>query len=210
MQRDLSLLRSELDHLRRQNDAMSRALDTLGVRLDRLEAKPSASKPKAAAEPAAPLVPPDLAVVRVAPPREEEEGGGNIVFAAPSSPAPRTPRAAPRLPTAVQVSEPDDDRVEGLSQAAGRGIAAEADGELAAARGKEGVDRAHALESFVSRYPRHPSADNALVEAARAYADTGRTEASCQLARRVPEEYPAGDAVSGALEIASSCERSRP
>jgi hypothetical protein len=138
------------------------------------------------------------------------------VFAAPSSPstptarASRASRVAPRLPTAVQVSEPDPDRVEGLSSAPGRGIAAEADGELAAARGKGGVDRAHALESFVSRYPRHPSADNALVEAARAYADTGRTEASCQLARRVPEEYPAGDAVSGALEIASSCERSRP
>ena len=30
--------------------------------------------------------------------------------------------------------------------------------------------RAHALEDFVARYPRHPSADNALVEASTAYA----------------------------------------
>jgi TolA-binding protein len=62
----------------------------------------------------------------------------------------------------------------------------------------------------VARYPRHPSADNALVEAAREYADSGRADASCDLARRVPQEYPAGDAVSGALEIVARCERSRP
>lgn len=214
-ERDLAILRTEIEQLRRQGDALSRGLDSLGARLDRLEAKPPAPRERAdGSGPAAPIVPPDLAVVRVAPPREpepreaDEEGGGNIVFAAPSRP--RTPRAAPRLPTAVPVAEPEAARLEELSAPAGRGLAAEAEGELAAARRKEGVARARALEAFVARYPRHPSADNALVEAARAYAGSGRDDAGCALARRVPDEYPAGDAVAGAMEIASSCERSRP
>jgi hypothetical protein len=110
----------------------------------------------------------------------------------------------------VSVSEPDPDRLDALAEPAGRELSAQAEGELVAARRKAGVDRAHALEAFVARYPRHPSADNALVEAARAYSDLGRTEAACDLARRVPQDYPAGDAVSGAQEIVVSCERSRP
>jgi TolA-binding protein len=110
----------------------------------------------------------------------------------------------------VKIAEPDPDGMEALSQPTGREIAAEAEGELAAARRKAGVGRARALEGFVTRYPRHPSADNALVEAARDYAESGRTQASCELAARVPKDYPAGDAVSAANEIVARCERSRP
>jgi TolA-binding protein len=100
--------------------------------------------------------------------------------------------------------------MEALAQPTGREIAAEAEGELTAARRKAGVGRARALEAFVTRYPRHPSADNALVEAARDYAEAGRTQAGCELAARVPKDYPAGDAVSAANEIVARCERSRP
>jgi thioredoxin-like negative regulator of GroEL len=110
----------------------------------------------------------------------------------------------------VPVSEPDPERLDELAGPAGREIAAEAGVELAAARRRNGVDRAHALEAFVSRYPRHPAADNALVEGARDYAEAGRVEASCDLARRVPQDYPAGDAVSAAQELVARCERSRP
>jgi hypothetical protein len=208
MRHDLDALRSEVGALRQQNEALARRLDAMGARLDTAAARP-ATRPAPQApppEPAEPLVPPDLAVVRVAP-RREEPPQRVIVH---DDPPERAPRAAPRIPIAVQVSEPDPDRLDELSQPSGRELATEAEGELAAARRKRGVDRAHALESFVSRYPRHPSADNALVEAAREYADAGRAAAGCELARRVPQDYPAGDAVSGALEIVARCERSRP
>jgi hypothetical protein len=124
--------------------------------------------------------------------------------------SPRASRPAPRLPTAVPVAEPEPERLDELAQPGGREIAAEAEGELAAARRRTGAERAHGLEAFVDRYPRHPAADNALVEAAREYVELGRSNAGCELARRVPKDYPAGDAVSGALEIVASCERSRP
>ncbi|GAO04264.1 tol-pal system YbgF family protein [Anaeromyxobacter sp. PSR-1] len=139
---------------------------------------------------AAPVVPPDLQVVKLAPPR--------------ASPA-RSARAAPPVPTAVRIAEPDPARLDALALPGGRGIAAEADGELRAARRKGGLDRAHALEDFTARYPRHPAADNALLESAEAYAAAGRNEAACALVRRTADEYPAGDAMSAALERLAAC-----
>jgi len=212
VRREIASLRAEFATLRGQNEALARRVDLLSARLERAgeQARAPAQPPPPAAPPAeaAPLVPPDLAVVRVAPPRppDEEPSAPPIVL----TDAPRKGRVAPRLSTAVPISEPDADRLDELAQPQGRGIAAEAETELAAARRKDGAERAHALESFVARYPRHPSADNALVEAARQYAEEGRHGAACDLARRVPEDYPAGDAVSGALEIVARCERSRP
>lgn len=215
LRRDVDALRSDLQDLRTENQALQRRVDSLVTRLEREGAKParpaatSLVAPAPAPSPeAAPLVPPDLAVVRMKPPREadEEPPAREIVLTEPA----RAPRAAPRLSTSVAVSEPDPERLDDLARPTGRELSAEAEGELAAARRKTGADRAHALESFVARYPRHPSADNALVEAARQYAEIGRMSAACDLARRVPQEYPAGDAVSGAQEIAARCERSRP
>jgi outer membrane murein-binding lipoprotein Lpp len=190
---DVDALRAEVASLHQQNAALARRVDALAVRLEASAdrpARPVAAAPAEAPPAADPLVPPDLAVVRVAPPRGA--------------------RPAPPIATAVRIAEPDPERLDDLAKGGGRELAAEADGELAAARRRAGVDRAHALEAFVTRYPRHPSADNALVEAARDYQDAGRLEAGCELARRVPEDYPAGDAVAGALEFAARCERSRP
>lgn len=204
--RDVVKLRTDVDALRGQNEALLRRLDALESRLEHRAARP-APQPSPA-EPAAPLVPPDLAVVRVAPPRQQAEELPQRVILS-DSPA-RPSRPAPRLPTGVPISEPDPERLDALAEPAGRELSAQAEGELGAARRKPGVERAHALEAFVARYPHHPSADNALVEAARVYADLGRAEAACDLARRVPQDYPAGDAVSGAQEIVVRCERSRP
>jgi TolA-binding protein len=198
MRREVDTLHQEIASLRQQNDALARRLDALGARLDAqaaaagrpaVAAPAPAPAPPQATEPALPIVPKDLAVVRVSPPRQ---------------------RGAPPIATSVPVTEPDSARLEVLAQPSGRELAAEAEGELAAARRKSGVDRARALEAFVARYPRHPSADNALVEAARDFAEAGRTEAGCELAARVPSDYPAGDAVAGANEIVARCERSRP
>lgn len=207
--RDVVTLRADVEALRQQNGALLRRLDALESRLERSDARAARpAVPPSPVEPAAPLVPPDLAVVRVAPPRQQAEEPPQRVILSDSPVRPGRP--APRLPTSVPVSEPDPDRLDALAEPAGRELSAQAEGELVAARRKPGVDRAHALEAFVARYPRHPSADNALVEAARAYADLGRAEAACDLARRVPQDYPAGDAVSGAQEIVVRCERSRP
>jgi hypothetical protein len=190
LRRDVSSLQAEIAALRQQNEALSRRVESLALKVEPPPVRPARPEPQPTPVVSEPLVPPDLAVVRVAPPK--------------------IPRAAPPIATAVQIAEPDPDRLESLGQLPGREIAAEADGELASARRKGGVDRARALEGFVERYPRHPSADNALVEAARDYADAGRRETSCELAARVPQDYPAGDAVSAAKEIVARCERSRP
>jgi hypothetical protein len=139
--------------------------------------------------PQATVVPPDLAVVKVAPPR-----------------ATRTP---PPVPTSVPIAEPDPARLEALERRSGRELSAEADAELARARARDGLDRAHALEDFVSRYPRHPAADNALVEASAGYAGADRAEAACALAGRAAADYPAGDARSDALERLAWCESRR-
>jgi hypothetical protein len=113
------------------------------------------------------------------------------------------------VPTSVPIAEPDSERVEALARRGRRDLGAEADGELRRARRGDGIERAHALEEFAGRYPRHPSADNALVEGAEAYAGAGRDEAACALARRASDDYPAGDAMSEALERLAWCESRR-
>jgi TolA-binding protein len=190
--RDLDALRSEVRALRSDNEdlarkvaALSGRVEVLTVRLARAPASASADAPAAA--PAAPLVPPDLAVVRV-------------------EPQARGAKAPPPVPTGVEIAEPDPDRLDALSRRSSREIAADADDELKRARKRSGAPRAHALEDFVERYPRHPSADNALVEAAAAYADAGLATPACGLARRAAADYPAGDAMSEALERLAWCE----
>jgi hypothetical protein len=127
----------------------------------------------------------------------------------PARPASRPPRAAPPVPTAVAIQEPDPAALDSLGRPGRRPLAAEADQELREARTMAGLARAHALEDFTSRYPQHPAADNALVEASAAYEAAGRDEAACALSRRVIDEYPAGDAQSDALERFAACEARR-
>jgi len=186
---DVDALRAEVRALRSENAQLSRTVESLSVRLDALAARrakaPVEAAPAAAAR-GATIVPPDLAVVKVAP-------------------AARSVRPAPAVSTAVPIAEPDPDRLDRLARPSGRDIAAEAEGELRSARNQSGLGRAHALEDFSARYPRHPSADNALVDAARAYADGGEDAAGCSLARRAANDYPAGDAVSDALEMLAAC-----
>lgn len=200
--------RAELDALRAEVRALRADRDDLARRLDRVEllsaklaarAGPPAAAPAAAAPPPAPgaapapVVPPDLEVVRVEPRARE----------------PRGPRAPPPLATAVPIADPDPARLEALERPTGRDLSTEADAELRAARRRTGLARAHALEDFAARFPRHPQADNALAEAAGAYADAGLDGPACALARRVPAEYPAGDAMSEALERLAWCESRR-
>jgi TolA-binding protein len=104
------------------------------------------------------------------------------------------------------VLEPDPVRLEALARKGGRELASEADAELKAARKKDGLARAHALEGFVARYSRHPQADAALLEASDAYAEAGKPEAACTVARRAIAEYPAGPVLGEALVTVAACE----
>jgi hypothetical protein len=192
--KDHETLRAEVRALREENETLSRKVESLAGKVDALAAR-SARPPATARDEAekAPVIPPDLAVVRVE----------------PKVAAPRSARNPPPVPTAVAIAEPDPDRLEALSHRGGRELAAEADAELRRARSRAGELRAHALEDFARRYPRHPSADNALVEASAAEAELGRADAACALARHAADDYPAGDALSDALERLAWCESRR-
>jgi TolA-binding protein len=204
--RDLDALRGEVRALRQENGELARRVDALSGRLDAIAVRQvKEAAPRVEAAPAAsgaPLVPPDLAVIRIEPPPPAEPRAVETrIIEQPS----RAPRAAPPVPTAVPLAEPDPERLESIGRRGSREISAEADDELKRAR-RAGASRADALQDFVSRYPRHPSADNALVEASAARAEAGRDDAACDLARRAADDYPAGDAMSEALERLAWCE----
>ncbi len=194
-QKDVEDLRAEMRTLQRENAEMAKRLEALTVRLDALAiARKAPPAPAAAAVTNAPLVPPDLAVVRMEPPARREPR--------------RARKAAPALPTAVAIGEPDSAALAALSAQRGD-LAAEAQSALEAAHRLEGLAGARALEEFAGRYPRHPSADNALVDAAKARDAAGDPETACELARRVAQEYPAGDALPDALGLLVECRASR-
>jgi hypothetical protein len=214
----------EIRALRQQNEALSARVEALSSRVDLLTARltrsgnappaEAASDASSAADAPGGLrapgamgaeIPPDLAVVKVAPDPLRPANAAR----APGRSASRLPRPAPPVPTAVAIQEPDPGALEALSHPGRRPLAAEADQELREARAMTGLVRAHALEDFTARYPQHPAADNALVEAASAYAAAGREDAACALSRRVIDEYPAGDAQSDALERLAACEARR-
>jgi len=200
---EIETLRSEVRALRRENEALAQRVESLGAGVEAISARhragsagrtdsPAVSSPAPGAS-AAPDIPPDLAVVKMAP---------------LPVPAARR-RSPPPVSTVIAIEEPDPERLAALGRRGGRSLAAEADAELAAGRAETGTGRAHALEDFAARYPRHPSADNALVEAAAAYAEAGRDEPACGLARKAAEGYPAGDAMSEVLERLAWCESRR-
>lgn len=219
-------MRAEVAALRAENEALGRRVTLLDEELARsaAAARPApraTGSPVRAAEvpepvpvvaPApAPVIPPGLAVVRLEPPGREA-----ALARQPREPPPEAPRPAasarpapPDLPTGVRISEPAPERIAALARPGGRALSAEADAELRAARDRRGLEGAHALEDFAGRYPRHPAADDALAEAAAAYAAAGRDDAACALARRTADEYPAGNAMPEALERLATCQGRR-
>jgi TolA-binding protein len=201
MRRDLDGMRGEMQSMQRKNAELEKRVEELALRLDlvaaRLAHRTAAPERAQAAEPA---VPPDLAVVKVEPPRDQPRADPHRRG--------RAIRAAPPLPTQTPVAEPDPEGLAALG--AGRGDpAAEAQAELDAAHRLSGLACARALESFAAHYPRHPRADNALLEAAQARAASGDDDAACGLYARCVDEYPAGDALPDALERLAECHSRR-
>ena len=204
LQGEVRALHRDNEDLARRVEDLSSRVEALSTRLARAPAHPARDKDDAEK---APVIPPDLAVVRMEPRAPAAARGAHRAGEEPA--AERSARVAPPISTAVPISPPDPERIEALARRGGRDIAAESDAELRRARGLKGDERARALEEFATRYPRHPSADNALVEASAASADVGRADAACDLARRAAADYPAGDALSEALERLAWCESRR-
>jgi TolA-binding protein len=217
-------LRDELAAARAENQRLTRQVEALTARVEALAARPArekgAPRPAApapaaasAAPAASPVIPEGLAVVRVEPaaePEPEPVSVRRVVHAGATPAAPAAPRVkgrrAPAVATDVAIVEPAPGALDGLAPRGGRGLSAEAEAEWRAARKLGGVARAHAMEDFALRYPHHPQADDALVDASGAYADAGRPDAGCAVARRAAEEYPAGDAAPEALWRLAACE----
>lgn len=192
--RDLEALRAEVQALRQENLQLMRTVAQLASQVEVMAARaprPGSAQTRPApaasvvAEAGTRVVPEGLAVVKVEPSRASR---------------------APPVPVSTPLIEPDATRLEAIARRSGRDLASEADGELKAARRREPLARAHALEDFASRYPRHPQAAAALLEAAAAYAGAGKAGAACTLDRRVVDEYPASDQVSDALLQLAACE----
>jgi TolA-binding protein len=177
----------------------------------------SAASPAGSAPAAAPLVPSNLKVVRLAPPPQGKSSAAKV----PSDPSRASPssgkgpaaallprKAPPPVPTDTPIREPDPVTLAALG-AGGRDLAAEARAALQSARALAGLSRARALEQFTAGYSGHPSADDALVEAARARDQAGDPDGACEAYARAVGEYPAGDALPEALAGLAACESRR-
>lgn len=229
---EVEAVRAELAQARHETEVLARQVEALSARVDLLTARSGraaavappavaaqgavADQPARSGAGAGAEVPLGLEVVKVGPSMAGAVAGLTVVKLEPpraekprgaaASPA-KAPKKAPAVSTAVPLVEPDPARLAALDRpGGGQDLGTAAEAELKAARRKAGLDRAHGLEDFVARYPRHPQAAAALVEAGAAYQDAGRADAACTLSRRAVEEYPAGAAIGDALERLAACE----
>jgi TolA-binding protein len=179
-------------------------------------ASTAATSQGVAARAAGPLVPPDLKVVRLAPPAPAKgptppRGSAPAKGLASSKGAVAAPlprRSPPPVPTDTPIRDPDAGALAALGTG-GRDLGAEARAALQAARAQSGLARARALEQFTAGYSGHPSADDALVEAARVREQAGDPDGACEVLGRAVAEYPVGDAVPEALAGLAACESRR-
>jgi TolA-binding protein len=188
-------------------------------RIEQLELRVATLAPRASATPtrggsspateAAPVpgasVPRSLQTFKVPPP------GGRRLRSPRANPVER----APSLPADLQLKEPDQSALAELEEPIRPSVdvylrdAAGADHSYALAVQllNEGahVEAQRALIAFATAHPRHEAADNALYLAGLSLAATGDCKAALPLLRRVPAEYPAGDAVAPALLESARC-----
>ncbi len=195
--RDLDAMRAEMQILQRENADLAKQVEELSHRVDLIAARlAKGAAPAGRPQAAEPAIPPDLAVVKVEPPRAEPHRRV------------RVPHGVPALPTQTPVIEPTPERLAALGGAR-VDLAAESQAELDAAHRLSGLAAARALEAFTTHYPHHPRADNALLEAAQLRTAAGDDAAACALYARCVDEYPAGDALPDALERLAECHSQR-
>jgi tol-pal system protein YbgF len=123
--------------------------------------------------------------------------------------------AAPKLPTVVEVSEPPESIGEEVLSNTGDGDSGEpsaaAIAELQFERGLEMMKTGNSaagitqLEQFVTDWPRHPRADNALYFTGLAMMSAQDFGTASERFERVVAQYPAGDAVLDSMLKLAEC-----
>lgn len=116
---------------------------------------------------------------------------------------------APRIPSSVELKEPDDDAVDRLE--ADQDVAKQFAADRAWAKAvRELNDGQHAeaerdFLAFAAENPHHSAADNALALAGLAREVRGDCKGALPLFESVPVNYPAGDAVPQAMLERGRC-----
>lgn len=121
--------------------------------------------------------------------------------------------AAPRIDTAVEVSEPPETYAQELTQAP-QPPPDEADLSMAEAQFERGLSMMKTgnseagvaqMAQFVTDWPRHPKADNALYFMGVAYLTDNDLPHATEYFERVVTQYPAGDAVVDSMLKLGDC-----
>jgi tol-pal system protein YbgF len=122
--------------------------------------------------------------------------------------------AAPKIETAIEVSEPPETIAEALQPVQAPAPPDEADLAMADAQFERGLGMMKTgnpeagiaqMQQFVTDWPRHPKADNALYLSGMAFlADKDFEQAHGQF-ERVIAQYPAGDAVLDSMLKLAEC-----
>jgi TolA-binding protein len=212
----------ELRELRSQLEAQSSLVSQQQRRIEELEVKMAgvaARQQQAPAPAAAPPAPakeprPMLKTVKLSegkgrrpgPPRPRSFGVGPSL-AERVNPVER----APRIPSAVELREPDEESLARLETDPDQAREFDADHAWAAAV-QELNDGQHAkaerdLLAFAAAYPGHTAADNAIALAGVVREVRGDCAMALPLFESVPQKYPAGDAVPQAMLERGRCLR---
>jgi TolA-binding protein len=196
-----------LRELRSQLEAQSAIVQQQQRRIEELEVKLAALAAKTQPAPAPVAKPLAPAVKEPRPPlRTVKLGEGRRMHRADRiNPVER----APRLPSSLQLQEPDDDRLDQLE--ADPAVAQEFDADHAWAQAVSKLNEGNHAEAeteflaFVAAHPRHTAADNALYLAGLVRESRGDCPGALTLFESVPARYPAGDAVPQAMLERGRC-----
>ena len=201
-----------LEDLRSQLAAQSalvaqqqRRIEELEVRLTALSVRSQREQaaPARLADPPAPAAPrPSLKTIKLG------DGMGRRLLRERPNPVER----APRLPSSLELKEPDEAVLDSLGQpTADPHMAEAASADFAWASAVQKLnDGDHAaaeadLLAFAAAHPRHTAADNALYLAGLLRETRGDCSGALELFDSVPRRYPAGDAVPQALLEKGRC-----
>jgi TolA-binding protein len=213
-------MQDELKELRAQVEAQSslvaqqqRRIEELEVKLSAIAARAQQAPAPAATAPAAAPAPskeprPALKTVKLG------EGKGRrsqLRSVDRVNPRLNPMEQAPRIPSALELKEPDEDSLARLETDPEQVSEFNADHAWAAAvqelnDGQYAPAEKHFL-AFAARYPQHSAADNAIALAGLAREVRGDCAGALPLFESVPQKYPAGDAVPQAMLERGRCLR---
>jgi TolA-binding protein len=209
----------DLKELRAQIEAQSSLVAQQQRRIEELEVKIAAiaSRPQQAKAPAAAVPEPAPAQI-TNPPKAVEPRPSLKTVKLGEGQGRRAPlradhagAAAPQIPAALELSEPDDESLARLETDPDQTREFNADHAWAKAVQEFNDGQRDTAEkdflAFAAKNPRHSAADNALTLAGLARELRGDCKGALPLFESVPQKYPAGDAVPQALLERGRCLR---